>query len=192
MITFISRLIRGSALMALVSSAWAASPSPPTINLAIHKVELHFKVERNHPDYARLGSYPLLEKYNLHLSSAPDNVDVVVMVEGQGTTTLILDVLPEVGVTNWADREGITDFKVLEETKTVLPSFYRIERPVKLAGKTSIAIKTVSLKKLINTFTTNLFWPRALKFKAGLLPVKGETMLADNISALDLVLDPPD
>ena len=105
---------------------------------------------------------------------------------------LILDVLPEVGVTNWADREGITDFKILEETKTLFPSFYRIERPVKLAGKTTITIKAVSLKKLINTFSTNLFWPHALKFRAGLLPVKGETTLADNVSALDLIVDPPD
>ena len=131
-----------------------------------------------------MGGYPLLEKYNLHLSSAPDKVDVVVTVEGQGATTLILDVLPEVGVTNWADREGITDFKVLEETKTVLPSFYRIERPVKLAGKIAITIKAVSLKKLINTFSSNEFWPHALKFRAGLLPVKGETTLTDNISTL--------
>lgn len=192
MILFISRLIKGSVLIVLASSACAASEAPRTTNFLIHKVELHYKVERSHPDYARLGGYPLLEKYNLHLSSAPDNVDVVVTMEGQGATTLILDVLPEVGVTNWADREGITDFKVLEETKTVLPSFYRIERPVKLAGKTAITIKAVSLKKLINTFSANLFWPRVLKFRVGILPIKGETTLTDNISTLDLVLDPQD
>lgn len=109
-----SRWIRYSVFMTLVSSACAASPAPLATNLLIHKVELHFKVERSHPDYVRLGGYPLLEKYNLHLSSAPDEVDVVVMVEGQGASTLILDVLPEVSVTNWAEREGITDFKVLE------------------------------------------------------------------------------
>ena len=192
MTIFISRLIRGCILTALASSACAASTAPLATNLLIHKVELHFKIERNHPDYAQLGGYPLLEKYNLHLSSAPDNVDVVVTMEGQGATTLILDVLPEVGVTNWADREGITDLKTLEETKTVFPSFYRIERPVKLAGKTAITIKAVSLKKVITTFSSNLFWPRVLKFRVGLLPVKGETTLTDNISTLNLVLDPPD
>ena len=192
MTIFISQLIRGTVLVVLASSVYAASDVPLATNFLIHKVELHYKIERSHPDYARLGGYPLLEKYNLHLSSAPDTVDVLVMVEGQGATTLILDVLPEVGVTHWAEREGITDFKVLEETKTVLPSFYRIERPVTLAGKTSITIKAVSLKKLINTFSANLFWPRALKFRAGLLPVKGETTLTDNVSTLDLVLDPPD
>ncbi len=192
MITFIYRLTRCCVLAALVSSACAATAAPLTTNLIIHKIELHFKVERIHPDFQHLSSYPLLEKYNLHLSSAPDNVDVVVTMEGQGSTILVVDVIPEVGVTNWADREGITDFKTLEETKTVFPSFYRIERPVKLAGKTSITIKAVSLKKLINTFSTNSFWPRALKFRAGLLPVKGETTLTDNISTLDLVLDPPD
>lgn len=192
MIISISRLIRGLVLTALASFGNAASAAQLATNLIVHNVELHFKVERNHPDYQRLGGYPVLEKYNLHLSSAPDNVDVVVTMEGQGSTTLIVDVLPEVGVTNWADREGITDFKVLEETKTLFPSFYRIERPVKLAGKTSITIKAVSLKKLINTFSTNSFWPRALKFRVGLLPVKGETTLTDNISTLDLVLDPPD
>jgi hypothetical protein len=192
MIIFIFRLTRVFALTAFASCACAASVAPPTPNLIIHKVELHFKVERTHPDYPRLGSYPQLEKYNLHLSSAPDNVDVVITAEGQGSTMLILDVLPEVGVTNWADREGITDFKVLEETKTVLPSFYRIERPVKLAGKTSITIKAVSLKKVIDTFSSNSFWPRVLKFRAGLLPVKGEATLTDNVSTLDLILDPPD
>lgn len=192
MIIFFTRLIKGSVLIVLASSACAASDAPRVPNFLIHKVELHFKVERSHPDYARLGGYPLLEKYNLHLSTAPDNVDVVVTMEGQGATTLILDVLPEVGVTNWADREGITDLKMLEETKTVLPSFCRIERSVKLAGKTSITIKAISLKKVINTFSSNLFWPRTLKFRVGILPVKGETTLTDNVSTLDLVLDPPD
>ena len=53
MTIFISQLIRGAALVGLTSSACAASDVPLATNFLIHKVELHFKVERSHPDYAR-------------------------------------------------------------------------------------------------------------------------------------------
>jgi hypothetical protein len=138
------------------------------------------------------GAYPIIERYNLHTALAPRTVDVVVIASGEGKTTLVLDILAVVGVTNWAETEGITDLKLLEESKTTLSSFYRFEQPVVVHGRSTFTINDVSLKTLVETFSRLQFWPRQVIFRAGLLPIEGEKRLANNINQFDLILDPPD
>jgi hypothetical protein len=139
------------------------------------------------------GKYPQLRKYDRHGGLAPDKIDVVGVVNGREVEVrIVLEVIPVVGLTNWQETEGITDTQLLESSKTMFPSALRLEKTVRLKGRTDVKYSDVDLSRLINSWKDKGYWPAELLFRLSVEPVAGETSLANNVMEYRLVVRPPD
>jgi hypothetical protein len=170
----------------------SCSHSSHANDIAISGLRVHTRLAQDHPDVKLFGTYAEVKVYNLHRGMAPDSVDVVVDVEGTGVATVILDVAPVVGETGWAQTEGITDLKRLENTLIRMPSFYRLERTTPLRHKGAITFNAIDIRKIIATYSEQQYWPRKIVFSVGVVPVMGDLRLDNNVRQLELIVDPPD
>jgi hypothetical protein len=161
-------------------------------DIAVESIALHAKLTADNPDFEELGAYPRLERYSLHATLAPEQLDVVVQTKGQGRTTLIVDIVPIVGMTDWDKTEGITDMDLLEKTKTAFPTVLRYTQAVALEGDSHFTIADVPIGKIVEQFTAVKLWPRTLIFRVGLLPIAGESELKNNVAQYEFIMDPPD
>ncbi|MEE4379255.1 MAG: hypothetical protein V2J55_17330 [Candidatus Competibacteraceae bacterium] len=161
-------------------------------DIAIESIALHAKLAEDSPDFKELGGYPQLKRYSLHATLAPKQLDVVVHTKGTGVTTLVVDIAPVVGMTDWDNTEGITDMALLEKTKTTFPSVLRYTQAVTLKGDSRFTVTDVPIETIVKQFTAVKLWPRNLVFRVGLLPIAGESMLSNNVAQYELVMDPPD
>ncbi|MEZ5582222.1 MAG: hypothetical protein R3F37_05035 [Candidatus Competibacteraceae bacterium] len=140
-------------------------------------------------------SWALIPDWNacsLHATLAPKQLDVVVQTKGHGVTTLVVDIVPVVGMTDWDNTEGITDMALLEKTKTAFPSVLRYTQTVTLTGDSHFTVADVPVGTIIGQFTAVKLWPRNLIFRVGLLPIVGESALNNNVAQHELLMDPPD
>jgi hypothetical protein len=188
MITFICRSIRQLPLLLAASLLWPGVAG--AADAVVKSLQLHARLAVDHPDRAKLGDYPVLERYNVHNGLAPHEVDLVVAVYAPIGTSLDLEVFPVVGATGWAQTEGITNMKLLEETKTRLSAFQRLEKPV--AGDTQVTFTKIDIQNIIDTYSSRHLWVRELIFRVCLQPTTDEQVLRNNVKELKLVLDPPD
>jgi hypothetical protein len=139
------------------------------------------------------GKYPRLKRYDQHSGLAPDKIDAVGVVNGREVEVLVvLEVFPVVGVTNWQQTEGITDTQLLESSKTLLFSALRLEKTVRLRGRTEVKYPDINLGRLIKSWRDKGFWPAEFVFRITVEPVAGETALADNVMEFRLPVQPPD
>ena len=161
-------------------------------NTQLKDLSVHFQIASDHPDFAILGPYPKLERYNLHDDTAPQRIDVVLNIKGNMPVTVFLDIIPVVGQTGWAADEGITDFELVEASKMTFPSIQHFEQKLVLKGKAEVVFSDINLASLIDRFAKVDLWPRELIFKAGLVPHRRDKDISDNISSLSITLDPPD
>ncbi|MDH5232856.1 MAG: hypothetical protein OEY38_22605 [Gammaproteobacteria bacterium] len=136
--------------------------------------------------------YKVLKSYNIHLGRNPEVAKLHVTVKGTGDTQLVVDLVPVVGLTGWAQREGITDTKLLTESKTKMVSIQRLQKSLKLNIESSEVVFPINLAAIIEQFTQKQLWPVELHFNAGLFPTADETSLANNSKQFILTLDPPD
>ncbi len=178
--------------IAAVAGLTACLPSAADVNAVVEGIALHTHLNKQHPDFEQLGLYPVVKRYNLHEGMAPSEIDVVVELDGQGETTVVLSIEPTVGVTRWQETEGITDLKVLEASKTAFPPVLRLEQEVQLAASERLVFPKVPIKQIVDFYARSHFWPRQLVFRVGVVPVKGETNLKDNVKQVSLTMDPPD
>jgi len=139
------------------------------------------------------GKYPRLARWDRHGGLAPEKVDVVGLVNGpELEVAVVLEVLPVVGLTNWQATEGITDSQLLESSKTLLPSVLRLERTIRIKGRTEVKYSDVDLGRLIRSWRDKGYWPAEFVFRLSVEPVTGETALVNNVMEFRLAVQPPD
>jgi hypothetical protein len=155
---------------------------------------LYTKLPEGSSEAKEYGMYPQIKSYDLHGGLAPDKVDVVVVVNGKPSeeVSIVLEVFPVVGLTNWNQTEGITDLQLLESSKTTLSGVLRLEKTQRFEGRTDIKFVDIDLSKIIKHFTQRCFWPAELIFKATAEPVLGETALSNNVMEFKLEMTPID
>jgi hypothetical protein len=155
---------------------------------------LYTKLPEGSSEAKEHGKYPQIKSYDLHGGLAPDKVDVVVVVNGKpaGEVTIVLEVFPTVGLTNWNQTEGITELQLLESSKTRLSGFLRLERTLRFEGRTDIKFSDIDLSKVIKHFVQRGFWPAELIFKVTAEPIPGETALSNNVMEFTLQMKPSD
>ena len=95
------------------------------------------------------------------------------------------------GLTNWQETEGITDSQLLESSKTMFPASLRLEKTVRLKGRTDVKYADVDLARLIGSWKDRGYWPAELLLRLSVDPVAGETSLANNVMEYRLVVRPP-
>lgn len=154
---------------------------------------LYAKLDPNSVEAKEHGKYPRLNRYDRHGGLAPDKIDVVGVVNGKDVEVrIVLEIIPVVGLTNWQETEGITDTQLLESSKTMFPSALRLEKTVRLRGRTDVKYADVDLARLINSWKDRGYWPAEFLFKLSVEPLTGETSLANNVMEYRLVVRPPD
>jgi hypothetical protein len=154
---------------------------------------LYAKIPPDSVEAKEHGKYPRLDRYDQHGGLAPDKIDVVGVVNGRDVDVqVILEVFPVVGLTNWRETEGITDSQLLESSKTKLSSALRLEKTVRLRGRTEVKYADVDLARLIKSWRDRGYWPAELVFKLTVDPVAGETSLQNNVMEYRLVVRPLD
>ena len=109
-----------------------------------------------------------------------------------GEVTIVLEVFPVVGLTNWSQTEGITELQLLESSKTRLSGILRLENTLRFEGRTDVKFESIDLSKIINHFKQRNLWPAELIFKATAEPVIGETALSNNIMEVTFDMRPYD
>ena len=111
---------------------------------------LYAKLAPNSVEAKEHGTYPRLSRYDRHGGLAPDKIDVVGVVNGKDVEVrIVLEIFPIVGLTNWQETEGITDTQLLESSKTMFPSALRLEKTVRLRGRTDVKYADIDLSRLI-------------------------------------------
>ncbi len=154
---------------------------------------LYAKLAPNSVEAKEHGIYPRLSRYDRHGGLAPDKIDVVGVVNGRDVEVrVVLEIFPIVGLTNWQETEGITDSQLLESSKTMFPSALRLEKTVRLRGRTDVKYADVDLSRLINSWRDRGYWPAEFLFRLSVDPVAGETSLANNVMEYRLVVRPTD
>ena len=140
-----------------------------------------------------VGKHKTLERYNLHLDSAPDfvNVKINFKIGKEDNQRLTLEVFPIVGVTRWGETEGITDLKYLEKTKQSLNSFYTFN---KIVGhdQTECIFDGINIGAIISYYSSKQLWPIQIIFKATLSPSAKEQDIKNNVKEIVLPVDPAD
>lgn len=188
MITSTCQFIRRLLLLVSACLLW------PTVGSAddamVESLQLHTRLGLDHPDRAKLGAYPVVERYNVHSGLAPHEVDLLVSVHAPSATSLDLEVYPVVGATDWERTEGITNMKLLEETKTRLSASLRLQKTV--TGDIQVTFPNIDIQNIIDTYSSRHLWVRELVFRVCLQPIGNEQVLRNNVKGLKLVLDPPD
>ena len=107
---------------------------------------LYAKLAPNSVEAKEHGTYPRLSRYDRHGGLAPDKIDVVGVVNGRDVEVrVVLEIFPIVGLTNWQETEGITDSQLLESSKTMFPSALRLEKTVRLRGRTDVKYADIDL-----------------------------------------------
>jgi hypothetical protein len=192
-ITFTSRWTRVrrgvSLLFFLVPMAVLAAER----DVFVSGLVLYTKLAPNSAEAKEHGKYPQLKRWDRHDGLAPDKIDVVGVVNGRDVEVrVVLEILPVVGLTNWQETEGITDSQLLESSKTMFPSALRLEKTLRLKGRTDVKYADVELSRLINSWKDRGYWPAELVFRLTVEPVAGETSLANNVLEYRLVVRPPD
>jgi len=160
-----------------------SSPAESQSDIFLSGLILYEKLPEGSPEAKEYGSYPQVQSYDLHGGLSPDKVDVVVVVNGKSSeeVTIVLEVFPIVGLTNWSQTEGITEAQLLEKSKTMLSGILRLEKRLRIEGRTDIKFSSIDLSKIIKHFVQRNFWPAELVFKATAEPVLGETALSNNV-----------
>lgn len=162
-------------------------------DLYVSGLVLYAKLAPNSVEAKEHGTYPRLSRYDRHGGLAPDKIDVVGVVNGRDVEArVVLEIFPIVGLTNWQETEGITDSQLLEGSKTMFPSALRLEKTVRLRGRTDVKYADVDLSRLITTWRDRGYWPVEFLFKLSVEPLAGETSLANNVMEYRLVVRPPD
>jgi hypothetical protein len=178
----------------LVLPVWGASETAnPEQDIFVSGLVLYAKLAANSPEAIEHGSYPELKSYDIHKGLAPERIDVVGVVNGQGVEVLVtLEVFPVVGVTNWRQTDGITDHQLLQNSKTVLASSLHLTQKVRLSGRTTVKYSDIDLHGLITRWRDRGYWPAEMIFKLTVEPIMGETALSNNIIEVKLPIYPPD
>jgi hypothetical protein len=155
---------------------------------------LYAKLPEGSAEAKEYGKYPQVKSYDLHGGLAPEKVDVVVIVNGKPSEEvfIVLEVFPIVGLTNWEETEGITEYQLLERSKTGLSGVLRLEKKLIFKGRTEVKFLDIDLKKIINHFVQRGYWPAELIFRATAEPIAGETSLANNIIEFRFPMKPRD
>jgi hypothetical protein len=163
-------------------------------DLYVSSLVVYAKLAEQSVEAKQHGKYPQLKAYNLHSGLAPDNVDVVAVVNGSAMegVTVVLEVIPIVGVTNWQATEGITETQMLEDSKTRMPVFQRLEQKVRFDKRTDVKFVNVSLRDVIRQYRQKGFWPADVLFRTTIEPAAGETALRNNVMEYRLPVSPPD
>jgi len=171
----------------------------PTASLAADRdvfvsgLVLYAKIAPDSVEAKEHGKYPRLARWDRHGGLAPEKVDAVGLVNGpELEVTVLLEVLPVVGLTNWQATEGITDSQLLESSKTMLPSMLRLERTIRLKGRTEVKFSDVDLGRLIRYWRDKGYWPAEFVFRLSVEPASGETALVNNVMEFRLAVRPPD
>ncbi len=188
------RMVVGFAVACLLLFGTVVSPASAATDIFISGLVLYTKLPPNSPEAKEHGLYPQITSYDRHAGLAPDKIDVVVVVNGEppGEVTIVLEVFPVVGVTNWDHTEGITEPQLLESSKTKMPSFLRLEKTLRFRGRTEVTFSDIDLSKLIKHYTQRGFWPAEAIFIATAEPIRGETALSNNVMEFKLRMNPPD
>jgi hypothetical protein len=140
------------------------------------------------------GGPTLLEAWDPHGGLSPSTVDVVVVVNGglDDPVRVVLELVPVVGLTNWANTEGITDLALLDASKTSLPASVRLEQEQAVQGRTEVRFPGIDLSSIIDGYVALDLWPAELIVRATALPRAGETSLRNNVLERRLPLTPMD
>ena len=140
------------------------------------------------------GTYPMIDRYDAHSGLAPHDVDVSAVVNGRDgeNVTVVLEIRPVVGVTNWDKTEGITDTQLLENSKTELPCEIQKEAAVVIKGRTSVKFPDIPIGEIIRKYDKLRYWPAELIFRVAALPIRGETSLSNNVMELRFKVLVPD
>jgi hypothetical protein len=180
-------------VMALVSSS-SSLATQANKDIFISGLIIYTNLPEGSSEAKEYGSYPQITKYDPHGGLAPEKVDVVVVANGNPTegVTIVLEVFPVVGLTNWSQTEGITELQLLESSKTKLSAILRLEKALRLEGRTDVKFEAIDLLKIINHFKRLNLWPAALIFKATAEPVIGETAISNNIMEVTFAMKPYD
>lgn len=174
-------------LVALV--AWSLSTSEVRAS--------DIRVSEVYLEYARAGEFEdrnpsRLKHYNLHLGTAPKTATIVVVLDGHGQGSLVLDIIAQIGRTNRSKREGITDFYLLEETALKFPSILHFAQDVQIDGPSTIRLGDVDFELLLYEFSRVDLWPRKLNLIAGVVPTSLDINLKNNVLQTTVIVDPPD
>jgi hypothetical protein len=170
------------------------SSAIPGTDVFVSSLILYTKVPEGSPEAKEYGRYPQITNYDPHGGLAPEKVDVVVVVNGitAEEVTIVLELFPVVGLTNWNQTEGITEPQLLESSKTMLSGVLRLEKRLRLKGRTDVKFSDIGLSKITKPFVRRNFWPTELVFKATAEPISGETALSNNVMEFRLQMNPFD
>jgi hypothetical protein len=140
------------------------------------------------------GGSTILEAWDPHGGLSPSTVDVVVVVNGglDDPVRVVLELVPVVGLTNWANTEGITDLALLDASKTSLPASVRLEQEQAVQGRTEVRFSGIDLSSIIDAYVALDLWPAELIVRATALPRADETSLRNNVLERRLPLTPMD
>ena len=184
-------------LLAFLIAIVISSPSPASQankDIFLSGLIVYTKLSEGSSEAKEHGTYPQITKYDPHSGLAPAKIDVVVVANGNptGEVTIVLEVFPVVGLTNWSQTEGITELQLLESSKTRLSGILRLENTLRFEGRTDVKFESIDLSKIINHFKQRNLWPAELIFKATAEPVIGETALSNNIMEVTFDMRPYD
>ena len=184
-------------LLAFLIAIVISSPSPASQankDIFLSGLIVYTKLSEGSSEAEEHGTYPQITKYDPHSGLAPAKIDAVVVANGNptGEVTIVLEVFPVVGLTNWSQTEGITELQLLESSKTRLSGILRLENTLRFEGRTDVKFESIDLSKIINHFKQRNLWPAELIFKATAEPVIGETALSNNIMEVTFDMRPYD
>jgi len=179
----------GAALLATAQWALAAGS-----DVYISSLAAYTDLPEGSPEAEEHGARPQVTAWDRHAGLAPERLDVVVVVNGRRPepVTLVLEVVPVVGLTNWAATDGITEPQLLEASKTALAAVVRREQQQALNGRTEVTFAGLDLAAIIERYRALDLWPAELVLRVVAAPLAGETSLANNVMELRLPLRPPD
>ena len=189
-------------LAAIVLCILAEGPALAQSDLFISGVTLHTMVRPTTPTtteedgevtVTKVDPYPEVVLYDPNSGLAPENVDVLVSVNGDSPyqSLLYLEVIPVVGATNWARTNGSTEQQLLQKSKTRMPAFFRRSRKLIVGGRSEITFSRINIAEIIDAYAKNGFWPAQIVFRATVYPVAGEVALSNNVMEFILTMTTP-
>jgi len=175
MTIFTSRLTKG----ALLSCLWILASCSSFADNSLQGI----KLEKPNGD--------ILKVHNVHIGSAPDRVNVRVLMDDlEPGSHLILEVIPVVGMTDWVKNEGITDVELLAKSQVSMPAFY--SKKIELKGNEKEVLEGIDVREIIKYYAGKHLWPSNILFKASLSMTKHETDLSNNFVEISLPVTPVD
>lgn len=179
----------GAALLATAAAAAAAGS-----DVYLSSLVAYADLAEGSPEAEQHGTRPQVEVWDLHAGLAPRQLDVVAVVNGERAepVNIVLEVVPVVGVTNWAATEGITEPQLLQVSKTPLAVLVRREQQQALDGRIEVTFEGLDLGAIIDHYRALDLWPAELVLRVVAEPLAGETALDNNVMELRLPLHPPD